>query len=505
MLQRGWISGWGHTHKSSRQAPASRTIESLFSFSSAKFFIALVLLFTAGKAVAKEHPVPLEKNTDSQTCIGCHEEKSKGKHVHSAIAMGCTSCHEVRTSKDITRIKLTATTPTALCLTCHADKNAADIKGRVHPPAAKGCTTCHDPHTSDNKFQLKKPEDGGKGQNLCLTCHTQGMNAPNGGSRHVALDSGCDTCHTTHKAGDPGKLEFSRHLAKDVPALCIDCHDTKDANLKKAHHNQPFETASCVQCHDPHQSAQPKLMQKFVHPAFENGGCDNCHKPASAGKVMLNDTDTRKLCLTCHSEKEKEMADAKVQHPGAQGECVACHNPHAGPTPGFLQPDPVNACTTCHADIAAQHKKSHLHQPVFEQGCATCHEAHGSERPKLLRADVTQLCLECHSSASKPQKVAGEPYITIFNGKVKLPEDYFRKNDVPRFEVKFGLGHPTANHPVQNVRDPEDPNKIRAEINCLSCHQAHAGDARAMLVKDQRPGLMFCRTCHKGMIEGDKQ
>jgi predicted CXXCH cytochrome family protein len=101
--------------------------------------------------------------------------------------------------------------------------------------------------------------------------------------------------------------------------------------------------------------------------------------------------------------------------------------------------------------------------------------------------------------------VAGEPYVTIFNGKVRLPEDYFAKNNPPQFEIKFGRGHPMQNHPVENVRDPDDPNKVKTEINCLTCHQAHAGDARAMLVNEQRPGAAFCRTCHKGMIEGEKQ
>ena len=44
------------------------------------------------------------------------------------------SCHEIRVNKDITRVKLITTTPQALCLTCHADKDAAKLKGTVHPP-----------------------------------------------------------------------------------------------------------------------------------------------------------------------------------------------------------------------------------------------------------------------------------------------------------------------------------------------------------------------------------
>ena len=83
---------------------------------------------------AKTHPVPLDKNIDSAKCLECHEERAKGKAVHSAIATGCLSCHEVRVNKDVTRIKLITTTPQALCLTCHAEKMRPSSRARCILP-----------------------------------------------------------------------------------------------------------------------------------------------------------------------------------------------------------------------------------------------------------------------------------------------------------------------------------------------------------------------------------
>jgi predicted CXXCH cytochrome family protein len=466
-----------------------------------RLFLGLGLIFSAGFCGAATHPVPLDKNTDSAKCIECHQDKAKGKAVHSAIAIGCTSCHEVRVTKDITRVKLITATPYALCLTCHADKNAADLKGTVHPPAVRDCLKCHDPHTSDNKNQLLKPTSGGATENLCLTCHTKGLNVPDKGSRHAALDMGCDTCHVTHKVGEKGKIEFDYHLTKAPPALCLDCHDPKDASLIKAHQGQPFATANCVQCHDPHQSSQPKLMQAFTHPPFESKSCDTCHAPAKDGKVVLTQTDSKALCVTCHSEQAEKIEKAKVQHPGAQGECIACHNPHAGRTPGFLQPGPVSACLACHSEQAEQMKKAHLHQPAFVQGCATCHEPHGSDNPKLLRAQGSALCLECHGPDSQPQKLESEHMLTIFNGQVKLPEDYYKKNRVVILPIKYGLGHPVMGHPVQNVMNPADITKVKTQINCMTCHQPHASAQPGLLVKDQANNMAFCDTCHKNRLE----
>ena len=114
----------------------------------------LMVLAAANSSLAKTHPVPLEPNTDAAKCITCHEDKTKGKAVHSAIATGCLSCHQVRVSKDVTRIKLTAVTPVKLCLQCHTDKDASQIKGHVHSPAVRDCLKCHDPHVSDFKNQL---------------------------------------------------------------------------------------------------------------------------------------------------------------------------------------------------------------------------------------------------------------------------------------------------------------------------------------------------------------
>ncbi len=45
-----------------------------------------VLALGATRASASVHPVPLDKNTDAAKCLECHEDKTKGKSVHSAMA-----------------------------------------------------------------------------------------------------------------------------------------------------------------------------------------------------------------------------------------------------------------------------------------------------------------------------------------------------------------------------------------------------------------------------------
>ena len=201
-------------------------------------------------------------------------------------------------------------------------------------------------------------------------------------------------------------------------------------------------------------------------------------------------------------EQAKKIDSAKVPHPGAQGDCTACHNPHAGDNPGFLQPDAVSPCLACHNDQAEAMKKAHAHQPVAKQGCATCHEPHGGTNDHQLRAAGTnKLCLECHGPDVNPQKLESEHLVTIFEGKVKLPEDYFKKNKVVVLPLRYGRGHPVDGHPVSDVVDPTDTTKIHAKLNCLSCHQPHSSAQADLLVKDQVNNMAFCSTCHTDLTK----
>ena len=462
---------------------------------------ALLLLVLAAifpLAIAGKHPVDLDQNVDGSKCLECHKDKSQGKAVHSAIAAGCLSCHQVRANNDVTRVNLKTVTPVKLCIQCHSDKDASEIKGRVHLPAVRDCLKCHNPHSSDNKDHLLRPvSGGGKDENLCLTCHNVGVGVEKGGSRHAALDRGCEICHTIHKTGEGGKREYDFQLKKDSPALCMDCHDTGDPKLLESHQGQPFAAAGCLTCHDPHQSARPNLMLEFPHAPFKAGkaGCTICHQPPQDGRVVLKKASPNELCLTCHSKKAEQIRQAKVQHPGAASDCTGCHNPHAGKTPGFPKPDAVNACLRCHSDQAKQKNKKNLHQPAFGQGCPTCHESHGGENDHLLRAKtVNSLCLECHGPDSRLEQVKDRHTVKIFNGSVDLPEGYF--STVPMISLKYGKGHPIERHPVVDQMDPEDITKVRVALNCCSCHQPHASEERNLLVKDQANNLRFCAGCH---------
>ena len=161
----------------------------------------------------------------------------------------------------------------------------------------------------------------------------------------------------------------------------------------------------------------------------------------------------------------------------------------------------MNVCLNCHTEQAEQGKKHVLHQPAFGQGCATCHEPHGGDNEHLLRAQGNALCLECHGPDSQPQKLEAEHVLTIFNGKVKLPETTTRRTRSCCFRCDSDLGIRWKAIRFQDVLDPKDITKVKTPLNCLTCHQPHFVAADGLLVKDQENNMAFCDTCHKNRID----
>jgi predicted CXXCH cytochrome family protein len=112
---------------------------------------------------------------------------------------------------------------------------------------------------------------------------------------------------------------------------------------------------------------------------------------------------------------------------------------------------------------------------------------------------VNTLCLECHGPDRSPNKIEAQHLVTILDGKIRLPEDYFTARNVPILPLEYGAGHPTERHPISDVTDIKT--KTITPMNCLTCHQPHSGAENGMLVKDQAPNMDFCRKCHSNPLD----
>jgi predicted CXXCH cytochrome family protein len=216
----------------------------------------MLVLAWVPRLSAGEHPVPLEKNVDAAKCLECHEDKTKGEHVHTAISMGCTSCHEVKVDKDTTFVELNAPKE-ELCFSCH-EKSKAQVQ---HGPYAKGgCVLCHDPHVTEFDNHLRA-----EGNALCLECHLD---------RRVS--------------GDPVQLFKASQLMPasdfaEIPKIGLDptlkfghpMGNHKVAGAPDLLH--PGKTMTCLTCHENHASTREKLVRDAELSGKKMDVCDACH------------------------------------------------------------------------------------------------------------------------------------------------------------------------------------------------------------------------------------
>lgn len=456
--------------------------------------VLIVVSCVAVSARATVHPAPITSTTD---CIACHADKAKGKVVHPAVQMGCTTCHAVLNRKGVSYVEMQHGGAPTLCFECHQDKKAMPHMA-AHPltfdfppqpgmlgPRYVACTACHDPHVTQFDHLLKKSESGDKDHNLCLGCHSNGANVPSGGSRHLALDSGCDTCHVLHKQGSPDAQEFIFQIAKSAPDLCTGCHDTSTTELQTAHRNLPFATANCTNCHDPHSSTRPDLEQKVIHSPYGDGQCESCHSTSSGKQLTFVRGGGTALCFGCHKNAQNKIRSASVQHAAVafKNSCTECHNPHASRTAALIAPDPVHACLKCHeSQKRLEHTAQVKHAPAFDirKGCVVCHAPHGAEQPHLLYLPAGESCAVCH--AEMKAKATVRKHVVIPGSKVAISQRYLQEIEKVSMHQAHTEGLP-------------DPRNTKQTITCLTCHVPHGGE-KALLITGNASTEKLCLECH---------
>ena len=179
---------------------------------------------------------------------------------------------------------------------------------------------------------------------------------------------------------------------------------------------------------------------------------------ALGSPAAAQDPDLSEDCATCHEDVATDYQHTVhgiVERGGPT--CVTCHgmgtrHMEEGGEPSLIRvpsgADGEQLCRTCHDDLATMFSSRSAHSDA-SVWCGACHNVHAT-RPgetRLLAAPANDLCASCHPSA------AGS------------------------FAKPFG-------HELD-----------RGGIQCVSCHDPHAGAGEASL-KIDRSGEPACLTCH---------
>jgi predicted CXXCH cytochrome family protein len=332
---------------------------------------------------------------------------------------------------------------------------------------------------------------------ICLKCHNTVAVSLQKEFTHGVLEEGCLSCHLDCREITPTSNRHkvpTHYLAKEEPGLCLECHEKSEKDLSLVHSDQLFAEAKCSSCHEPHGSNSDKRIPDFSHGPFGVRDCAACHAAPVGGKVQLVAPNIEELCNGCHVEIKEYIENAKSRHNivskdqaliQTDSSCLECHDAHATNQKYFLKKPEVDLCNRCHLDLTAG--KRYVHDPV-RMSCIFCHDAHASDIANDLHAPVHELCMSCHGENAEKIRYAREPFL-LFEGRALLLQDSFERLKPLRLS-NDGTGHPNEGHPVYV---PAKDGKT--ELNCLSCHFAHADASSPQLLKESRESL--CLRCHE--------
>lgn len=256
------------------------------------------------------------------------------------------------------------------CLTCHEDKTKGyhgskhSRTGNPRTPAAKnGCESCHGPGQAHvegggDKTKIKNPNTMTPREvvDTCTTCHNRSEHNEWAGGKHDARGVSCLTCHGVHDY----KAEKAQLKKESVTETCAQCHKTQVSKLHRTAHMPVREgKMECSTCHNPHGSQNVKMLREG---STINEACASCHAE-KRGPFLWEHAAGRENCVSCHDphgSNNERMLVAKVPML-----CQRCHTHSRHP-----------------ATIYDQTQVNNRNNRVTGRACVQCHQMlHGSNHP----------------------------------------------------------------------------------------------------------------------------
>ncbi len=192
----------------------------------------------------------------SERCMDCHQSRHENMHfltsVHYENGIGCTNCHSVHHSTDLTTLLIKS--QPQLCYTCHRaiqPQFQMPFHHRVNEGMVR-CSDCHNPHGSSVDAALmpggenKQLRTAAEGNAICLQCHVD-KSGPFVFEHEPVVTDGCLDCHVPHGGPNPHMLKVA-----NVNQLCLQCHTTSSfsgAPGTPSFHNQNTQFQACTLCH----------------------------------------------------------------------------------------------------------------------------------------------------------------------------------------------------------------------------------------------------------------
>jgi predicted CXXCH cytochrome family protein len=211
------------------------------------------------------------------------------------------------------------------------------------------------------------------------------------------------------------------------------------------------------------------------------------------GKPQLK-ANMDKICLNCHPELKKELAEGKAHKPCESNDCITCHSPHVAQNDDLLMQKGEALCSGCHESTKIWLNREVVHLPVEYGECLKCHDPHLSIYQSLLRFEENQMCFQCHDPLSFQKKNIHQP---VKEGRCTNCHQV-HSSDTPFLLTQSSPKICYQCHPLNQKLISAHPLFRINEANCLLCHNPHSSDEKNLVYSIQHDPFLKnnCKECH---------
>ncbi len=281
-----------------------------------------------------------------------------------------------------------------------------------------------------------------------------------------------------------------------------------------------FKSKDCMECHG--KFAEKMAPLKYQHTAVKQKKCEECHLRHGLVPRLVMKQPGNALCTTCH-KRDALGLDKPFRHTALiSGSCLTCHDPHGSNEPHLLKAKGAETCYACHKrEPASSASTSTPRSPRRGAAAATpptARSARGCSRPAegVLCGQVprgqgaglqegprrlpggrparpaTIRTRRTGSSCSGPRSTIRRP------AEAAATATSTRSRPSPSRSREEGNKLCAGCHEASSIAGGKVVHLPVKKGECLSCHDPHASDAKALA---RAPGNALCAGCHKAQAE----
>ncbi len=283
-----------------------------------------------------------------------------------------------------------------LCENCHRLDGGWLLPDSHASLVGQACESCHAPAPPPPPVTVHYAPGDTVTQGLCTLCHGDVVRqVPPQIPSQTSGAEGCTSCHNAEQRVIPP----ADHPSGSV-ATCMVCHETRIlAAAVVPHRIEGWQ--ECSFCH-----GEGRLTPLAGgHKDTTDDQCLRCHDavetPPSVTRTMLDHSDVKGGCTSCHSEGR--LAPLPASHEGRTDvTCSLCHDP-AQKKESPLVPHSITgerACSACHTPETLRLKVGG-HANLSDAACAACHREQPGGVPSIPHPLTDRAnCTDCHAPPS---------------------------------------------------------------------------------------------------------